>query len=40
MVERLQMVFERLTADGNSFFNDEGGFDRAERVAFDRSRYR
>jgi len=34
VVERLKMIFERLAGDGNSLFDNERSFDRAERVAF------
>ncbi len=35
MIERLKMVLKRLTADRNPLFDDQRGFNRAERVAFD-----
>ena len=38
MVDGLQVVFKRLAADRNPFFDDECGLRGSERVAFDRIR--
>ena len=38
MVQRLQVIFERLTADRNALFNHQRGFDGTEGVALNRVR--
>jgi hypothetical protein len=35
MIERLEVVVQGLAADRNALFDDQSGFKRAERVAFE-----
>ena len=35
MIERFEMILQRLAADGHAFLDYERGFDGTERIAFD-----